>query len=105
VGQDVKNESRVCRIPPGLRTLGLSANADRREIIVAAGLVTVLSIAVLSTYLLWVPPPRDDGEPVVETPYGFITIDGDANFSDTALLEGWPGDGTPENPYIIDGLD
>jgi len=32
-------------------------------------------------------------------------IDGDTNFSATALLEGWPGDGSPGNPYIIDGLD
>ncbi|MHA1958903.1 MAG: hypothetical protein ACW99U_01650 [Candidatus Thorarchaeota archaeon] len=39
------------------------------------------------------------------TPEGAITIVGDANFHDTALLEGWPGDGSPENPYIIDGLD
>ncbi|UCE09457.1 MAG: right-handed parallel beta-helix repeat-containing protein, partial [Candidatus Thorarchaeota archaeon] len=39
------------------------------------------------------------------TPHDPIVIDGDANFSDTVLLEGWPGDGSPENPYIIDGLD
>ena len=39
------------------------------------------------------------------TPHGPIAIDGDANFADTALLEGWPGDGSPENPFIIDGLD
>ncbi|MFX1262735.1 MAG: hypothetical protein ACFFAZ_11650, partial [Promethearchaeota archaeon] len=39
------------------------------------------------------------------TPHGPIAIDGDANFSDMALLEGWPGDGSPENPYIIDGLN
>ena len=39
------------------------------------------------------------------TPHGPIVIDGDANFSDTALLEGWPGDGSPETPYIIEGLD
>ena len=39
------------------------------------------------------------------TPHGPIAIDGDANFSDTALLEGWPGDGSPESPYIIDGLE
>jgi parallel beta-helix repeat protein len=38
-------------------------------------------------------------------PHGPIVIDGDSNFSFTALLEGWPGDGSPENPYIIDGLD
>ena len=42
---------------------------------------------------------------VAGTPHGPITIAGDANFSDTALLEAWPGDGSPENPYIIDGLD
>ncbi|MHA3964715.1 MAG: right-handed parallel beta-helix repeat-containing protein [Candidatus Thorarchaeota archaeon SMTZ1-45] len=34
-----------------------------------------------------------------------IVIDGDANFFDTAMLEGWPGNGSPENPFIIDGLD
>ncbi len=39
------------------------------------------------------------------TPHGPIVIDGDANFLDTVLQEGWPGDGSPENPYIIDGLD
>jgi parallel beta-helix repeat protein len=45
------------------------------------------------------------GMHVAGTPHGHITINGDANFSDTALLEGWPGDGSPENPFIIDGLD
>jgi parallel beta-helix repeat protein len=39
------------------------------------------------------------------TPHGPIAIDGDSNFSATALLEGWHGDGSPENPYIIDGLN
>jgi parallel beta-helix repeat protein len=39
------------------------------------------------------------------TPHDPIWIDGDSNFSDTALVEGWPGDGTPENPFIIDGLE
>jgi len=39
------------------------------------------------------------------TPHDSIVIDGDADFSATALLEGWPGDGSPGNPYIIDGLD
>ncbi|MFX1416207.1 MAG: NosD domain-containing protein [Promethearchaeota archaeon] len=39
------------------------------------------------------------------TPHSPIAIDGDANFSDTALLEGWPGDGSPENPYIIENYN
>jgi parallel beta-helix repeat protein len=40
-----------------------------------------------------------------KTNHGPIAIDGDANFSDTALEEGWLGDGSYENPYIIDDLD
>ena len=38
-------------------------------------------------------------------PHGAIAIDGNANFSATALLKGWPGDGSPENPFIINGLE
>ena len=46
-----------------------------------------------------------EGMLLAGTPHARIAIDGDANFSDTALLEGWEGDGSPENPYIIDGVD
>jgi len=42
---------------------------------------------------------------VAGTAHGSISIDGDADFAATALAEGWPGDGSPEYPYIIDGLD
>ncbi|MHA1909534.1 MAG: hypothetical protein ACW98Y_19705, partial [Candidatus Thorarchaeota archaeon] len=49
--------------------------------------------------------PEERGMLVAGTPHGPIAIDGDASFSDIAQLEGWPGDGSPENPYIIDGLD
>ncbi|MHA2241182.1 MAG: NosD domain-containing protein, partial [Candidatus Thorarchaeota archaeon] len=49
--------------------------------------------------------PERRGMLLAGTPHGPIAIDGDANFSDTALLEGWDGDGSPENPYLIDGLD
>jgi parallel beta-helix repeat protein len=33
-----------------------------------------------------------------------IYIDGDSNFTDTAVLEGWDGNGTIENPFIIENL-
>ncbi|MFX1440344.1 MAG: right-handed parallel beta-helix repeat-containing protein [Promethearchaeota archaeon] len=49
--------------------------------------------------------PERGGMLAAGTPHGPIAIDGDANFSDMALLEAWPGDGSPENPYIIDGLN
>ncbi|MHA2300988.1 MAG: right-handed parallel beta-helix repeat-containing protein, partial [Candidatus Thorarchaeota archaeon] len=50
----------------------------------------------------YIPPPPT---PLQLTPHDSIAIDGDANFAAIALQEGWPGDGSPENPYIIDGLD
>ena len=42
---------------------------------------------------------------VAGTPHAPIVIDGDTNFSDTAVSEGWSGNGSSGNPYIIDGLD
>jgi parallel beta-helix repeat protein len=38
-------------------------------------------------------------------PHDPIVINGDANFSDTALVEGWTGDGSSGSPYIIENLD
>ena len=64
----------------------------------AVSLIAILSISALSTYIFWVPPPPPPPPPLS------IAIDGDADFAATALLEGWPGDGSSENPYIIDGL-
>jgi len=37
--------------------------------------------------------------------HGPIVIDGDANFSATALAEGWSGDGSDQDPYIIENYD
>ncbi|MFX1483557.1 MAG: right-handed parallel beta-helix repeat-containing protein [Promethearchaeota archaeon] len=34
-----------------------------------------------------------------------VAINGDANFTDTAQNEGWPGNGSFENPFIISSLD
>ncbi|MFX1559310.1 MAG: nitrous oxide reductase family maturation protein NosD [Promethearchaeota archaeon] len=38
-------------------------------------------------------------------PHGPITIDGDANFSATASTEDWSGDGSAQDPYIIENYD
>jgi parallel beta-helix repeat protein len=38
-------------------------------------------------------------------PHEPIAIDGDANFSATALAEGWSGDGSAQDPYIIENYD
>jgi len=42
---------------------------------------------------------------IAYTPHDPIAIDGDGNFTDTALAEGWAGDGSSQNPYIIEGLE
>jgi parallel beta-helix repeat protein len=102
VGQDVKNDSRVCRTPPGPPkdlTLYLKPN----PILVAVSLTLILMTSGLVYYLM-LPPPYTPPPPPPPSS-AVIAIDGDANFYDIALLKGWPGDGSPENPFIIDGLD
>ncbi|MGY5874824.1 MAG: right-handed parallel beta-helix repeat-containing protein [Candidatus Thorarchaeota archaeon] len=37
-------------------------------------------------------------------PHDPIFIDGDTNFTDTALVEGWDGTGSPEEPFAIENL-
>jgi parallel beta-helix repeat protein len=72
----------------------------------AVSLTLILTTGLVSVWLpkpppvIPPPPPQEDPGP----PKGIITIDGDTNFSDTALLKGWPGNGTHDNPIIIDGL-
>jgi parallel beta-helix repeat protein len=60
-------------------------------------------IASRSTSVVLEPEKR--GMHLAGAPHGPIVINGDANFSDTAQQEGWLGDGSPENPFIIDRLD
>jgi parallel beta-helix repeat protein len=50
-------------------------------------------------------PPGREGIRVSGTPHAPIIIDGDINFNATAQAEGWPGDGTSGDPFIIEGLD
>jgi len=38
-------------------------------------------------------------------PHDPIFIDGNTDFNNTAAAENWPGNGTPGNPYIIEGLN
>ncbi|MHA2323178.1 MAG: right-handed parallel beta-helix repeat-containing protein, partial [Candidatus Thorarchaeota archaeon] len=52
-----------------------------------------------------VPEPKRGQALVAGTPHSPIVIDGDANFNATAQTEGWSGNGTSGNPYIIEGLD
>ena len=92
-----------CPLTPSPK-IRLSTNTVGRGKFVAASLITVLSIAALSTYLFVLPLLWGDGF-IIPRGHGVIEIDGDAHFAATAQLEGWPGDGSSENPYLIDGLD
>ncbi|MFW9863031.1 MAG: NosD domain-containing protein, partial [Candidatus Thorarchaeota archaeon] len=101
MGQDVRNDSRVCRTPPGpMKKLNLYSKPN--PILVAVSLTFILMTSGLVYYWMLPLPSGDDGE---LTPHATIAIDGDANFTATAMREGWPGDGFPENPYLIDGLN
>ncbi|MFX1441607.1 MAG: nitrous oxide reductase family maturation protein NosD [Promethearchaeota archaeon] len=108
MGQDVKDCSRVCPLPPGpLRNL--NRHLRHRTRFIAVGLSFILTTAGLVYYLMQSHPmilePWEKRNYVLGAPHAAIAIDGDANFNDTALLEGWPGDGSPEDPYILDGLE
>lgn len=99
----IKNRSRICPIPPRSKT-GLNWHLRPRTIM-AVGLTFMLTTTGLAYYLIRPPPIIIlDGQPQKLTRHTPIIIDGDTSFSDIALLEGWLGDGSPENPYIIDGL-
>ena len=51
-------------------------------------------------------PPEISLPPLSElTPHDPIYIEGDADFAGQAAAEGWPGNGTEENPYIIEGYE
>jgi len=51
--------------------------------------------------------PEEVNKPflIAYTPHDPIVIDSDENFTATALAEGWPGNGSTENPFIIEGLE
>ncbi|MFW9910298.1 MAG: right-handed parallel beta-helix repeat-containing protein, partial [Candidatus Thorarchaeota archaeon] len=91
----IRNRSRICPVPPGSRT-GLNLDLRPKPIFMAVSLVFIL----ITYGLMMGPAPT---LPVIS--HESIAIDGDVNFLDTALLEEWPGDGSPENPYIIDRLN
>jgi parallel beta-helix repeat protein len=51
------------------------------------------------------PVLKRDTRKTAYTPHDPIDIDGDTDFNDTAFAEGWSGNGSAEDPYIIEGLE
>ncbi len=45
------------------------------------------------------------GSKLKYTPHNVIRINNDTDFANQAASEGWPGDGSQNNPYIISGYD
>ncbi|UCF08896.1 MAG: right-handed parallel beta-helix repeat-containing protein, partial [Thermoplasmata archaeon] len=67
------------------------------------GHILAVLLLVLTGYgalLIVVPSPVS-----AYTPHDPIHIDGNADFTAQAASEGWPGDGSEGNPYIIDGYE
>ena len=104
-GSRLNHRSAICKFPS--EKIRKKQLRRRRSIIMAVSLGFILTTTGLVYYLMLPPPfpPFIPPEPIETTPHAPIEIIGDANFSETALLEGWPGDGSPENPYIINGLE
>jgi parallel beta-helix repeat protein len=99
------DSSKACpRTPPGpMKDLTLYLRPN--PILVAVSLTLILMTSGFAYYWMLPLPSGDDGVPPELTPHAAIGIDGDANFTATALLEGWPGDGSPKDPFIIDRLE
>ncbi|MFX1560889.1 MAG: NosD domain-containing protein, partial [Promethearchaeota archaeon] len=102
MGEDVKNQTRFCQIPQ-LSKKGSNWHLKSRIIFMAVGLSFILTTSLM--YYLMLPKSLPLPPLPIVTEHDAIAIDGDADFAATALLEGWPGDGSSENPYIIDGLN
>ena len=66
----------------------------------------LLSLSVISINTIWISTPGFNLQNIPirvssYTPHGTISISGNSAFS----AQGWPGDGTAESPYIIEGFE
>jgi len=64
-------------------------------------LMTLLPVVTTHYHVLATENPKV----IANDPHGPIAIDGDDNFSSTALAEGWSGYGSAEDPYVIENYD
>ncbi len=78
------------------------------------GLFLMIATVLLVSPLVQFANPMTRNELVHQTsptsvmsyePHGFISIYGDDDFNDTAVSEGWEGDGSPEDPFLIQGYE
>jgi parallel beta-helix repeat protein len=105
-GTRMNHRSAACKFPSEL--IRKKQLLRPRKIIMAVGLSFILATSLL--YYLMLATAQSPIQPAPRTslqitPQGGIAIDGDVSFLATAQLKGWPGDGSPGDPYIIDGLD
>lgn len=82
----------------------------RKKVCLYAALLIVFSLFVGQTpvgeYVFARSGVTVETQKVMATnPHSPIDIDGDANFSATASVEGWSGDGSAQYPYVIENYD
>jgi parallel beta-helix repeat protein len=104
VESEIESSSRICPVPPDSKK-DLNLHLKSRKIFMAVGLSFILTTSLMYYLMLPPPSPPPPSPPLLLSPHAVIAIDGDADFAATALLEGWPGDGSSESPYIIEGLE
>ncbi|UCE37349.1 MAG: fibronectin type III domain-containing protein [Thermoplasmata archaeon] len=65
---------------------------------------TIIAMTLIVTGVVIITPKLTQ-QTTAYTPHGPISIDGDTDFATQASNEGWPGDGTAGNPYIIENYE
>ena len=63
-------------------------------------ILLLVSSSFAGTFIIIFPPQV--GAYTLHDP---IKIEGDEDFAAQAASEGWPGDGSEENPYVIEGYE
>ncbi len=66
------------------------------------GIVISLSFIIILIFIILISSSQNGS---AYTPHDPIEIDGDLDFAYQALSEGWLGNGTEEDPYIIEGYE
>jgi len=92
------------------RNLKGSRNHFRGKLFVTL-IASAIIVSLMMTMLI-TPAPSEGNPPAPDAParvsyniHAPISINGNAAFAAQALAESWPGDGSPGNPYIIQGYD
>lgn len=108
MGQEVKNRSRVCPLPPGPLE-DLNRHLRPRTIFMAVSLTLILTSTGLMSLMIQSQIPPVPLPEVVDVPEGehpdYLThYPFNITSNEDFISQGWPGNGTANDPFVISGL-